>query len=276
MEGETSLGGDIITCDTTVLSSSHARVVVPENIHREANKQLDSKKIMAKGETMNTVPFYKLFTFADSLDHVLMFVGTIGAIGNGLATPLMTLIFGNIIDAFGGTTNPKEVVHDVSKVALNFVYLAVGSFVGSFLQVSCWIVSGERQAARIRSLYLEAILRQDISFFDMDTNTGEVVGRMSSDTLLIRDAMGEKVGQFIQLVASFIGGFVIAFIKGWLLTLLLLSSISLVVFASAVMSIVIAKVTSHGQVAYSKAASVVEQTIGSIRMVASFTERCKL
>jgi len=62
------------------------------------------------------------------------------------------------------------------------------------LEVSCWIVTGERQASRIRNLYLKAILRQDMSFFDMEqTNTGEVVGRMSSDTILIQDAMGEKV-----------------------------------------------------------------------------------
>ena len=55
------------------------------------------------------------------------------------------------------------------------------------------MVSGERQAARIRCLYLKTILRQDVAFFDMETNTGEVVGRMSGDTILIQDAMGEKV-----------------------------------------------------------------------------------
>lgn len=59
--------------------------------------------------------------------------------------------------------------------------------------MSCWVITGERQAARIRSLYLKTILRQDIVFFDVETNTGEVVGRMSGDTVLILDAMGEKV-----------------------------------------------------------------------------------
>ena len=53
--------------------------------------------------------------------------------------------------------------------------------------------TGERQAARIRGLYLQNILRQDVSFFDKETRTGEVVGRMSGDTVLIQDAMGEKV-----------------------------------------------------------------------------------
>lgn len=57
----------------------------------------------------------------------------------------------------------------------------------------CWIVTGERQAARIRSLYLKNILRQDVTFFDVETNTGEVIARMSGDTILIQDAMGEKV-----------------------------------------------------------------------------------
>ncbi len=54
-------------------------------------------------------------------------------------------------------------------------------------------MTGERQAARIRGLYLEAILRQDITFFDLETSTGEVTERMSSDTVLIQDAIGEKV-----------------------------------------------------------------------------------
>ena len=55
------------------------------------------------------------------------------------------------------------------------------------------MVTGERQAARIRSLYLRTILRQEIGFFDKEINTGETIGRMSGDTFLIGDAMGEKV-----------------------------------------------------------------------------------
>jgi len=76
-----------------------------------------------------------------------------------------------------------------------------------------------------------------------------------------------QVGKFIQLVSTFIGGFIISFIKGWLLTLVMLSSIPLLVIAGAGLSIMIARMASRGQTAYSKAASVVEQTIGSIRTV---------
>lgn len=55
------------------------------------------------------------------------------------------------------------------------------------------MITGERQSARIRSLYLETILRQEIAYFDQEVSTGEVIGRMSGDTILIQDAIGEKV-----------------------------------------------------------------------------------
>jgi len=42
-------------------------------------------------------------------------------------------------------------------------------------------------------LYLKAILRQDIAFFDMEMSAGQAVERMAGDTFLIQDAIGEKV-----------------------------------------------------------------------------------
>ncbi|KAG7995641.1 hypothetical protein I3843_01G120600 [Carya illinoinensis] len=267
-EENTSLG-EIITEQSTAWTSN---IVIDLGKNQEiTDNQQHSNKNQGKEESINRVPYYKLFSFADSLDYLLMFVGTVAAVGSGISMPFMTIIFGDTIDSFGGTVNTKDVVHKVSKMSLNFVYLALGSGVASFFQMACWMVTGERQAARIRSLYLKTILRQDIGFFDKEAKTGEIVGRMSGDTVLIQDALGEKVGKFIQLVATFVGGFVIAFVKGWLLALVLLSSFPPLVISAAAMSIIIGKMASQGQTAYSVAATVVEQTIGSIRTVASYT-----
>jgi len=59
----------------------------------------------------------------------------------------------------------------------------------------------------------------------------------------------------------------VAFILGWLLTLVLLSSIPLLVLSGSIMSFAFAMMASRGQTAYSEAASIVEQIIGSIRTV---------
>ncbi|KAG1327604.1 ABC transporter B family member 11 [Cocos nucifera] len=223
------------------------------------NKQQDSE------EKKNSVPYYKLFSFADTADLVLMVTGSVAALANGVSLPLMTILFGELINILGKTTDAHIVVHEVSKVALKFIYLGVANGVASFLP------TGEKQAARIRNQYLKAILGQDIAFFDKEANTGEVVGKISGDTFLIQDAMGEKVGKFIQLVSSFIGGFIVAFLKGWQLSLVMSSVIPLVVLAAAVMAIAITKMAVDAQTAYSVAAATVEQTISSIRTVASFT-----
>ncbi|XP_058212254.1 ABC transporter B family member 9-like isoform X2 [Rhododendron vialii] len=222
------------------------------------------------GKVDRKVAFYRLFSFADRVDIGLMMVGAVSGLANGLAQPLMMLVFGGLVNSFGFSP-PSQVVHEVSKACLKFLYLAIGAGIASFLQVSCWMVTGERQATRVRGLYLETILRQDIAFFDTETNTGEVIGRISGDTILIQDAMGEKVGKFVQLMSTFIGGFVIALARGWLLTLILLSCIPATVIAVGAMGIIMTKMSIRGQLAYSEAGNVIEQTIGAIRTVASFT-----
>lgn len=53
--------------------------------------------------------------------------------------------------------------------------------------------SGERQAGTLRKKYLEAVLKQDVGFFDTDARTGDIVFSVSTDTLLVQDAISEKV-----------------------------------------------------------------------------------
>ncbi|EEF43200.1 ABC transporter B family member 21 isoform X1 [Ricinus communis] len=252
-------------------TTAHSSVSEGEKIPEYMSNQQDTEKVNDKEKDIHTVPYYKLFSFADSLDILLITIGTVAAFGNGICMPLMTILLGELIDSIGKSASTSTVAHNVAQVSLKFIYLALGSGFASFFQVACWMITGERQAARIRSLYLKAVLRQDISFFDKEANTGEVVGRMSGDTILIQDAMGEKVGNFIQLLASFVGGFLVAFLKGWLLTLVMLSLIPPIVLSGAIMNKLVGKLASRGQTSYTVAANILEQTIGSIRTVASFT-----
>ena len=68
-------------------------------------------------------------------------------------------------------------------------------------EVSCWIITGERQTAVIRSKYVQVLLNQDMSFFDTYGNNGDIVSQVLSDVLLIQSALSEKVG--VQLVTAY-------------------------------------------------------------------------
>lgn len=72
-------------------------------------------KNKVRDQDKQSVPFYKLFMFADKYDVALMIIGSIGAIGNGLSQPLMTLVFGGLINTFGAT-DPAHIVPTVSQV----------------------------------------------------------------------------------------------------------------------------------------------------------------
>lgn len=63
-----------------------------------------------------TMAFRRLFGYADAVDKILMAVGTVGAIGNGLCMPLMTILLGEIIDSFGHNQTTNGVVSVISKV----------------------------------------------------------------------------------------------------------------------------------------------------------------
>lgn len=79
------------------------------------NNNINTNNNKNNGNDNQKVAFYKLFAFADKQDAVLMIVGTISAIGSGLAHPFMTLIFGHLINSFG-SSDRSHVVHEVSKV----------------------------------------------------------------------------------------------------------------------------------------------------------------
>ncbi|KAJ0650999.1 putative ABC transporter type 1, transmembrane domain superfamily [Helianthus annuus] len=85
-------------------------------------------------ERTDTVPFYKLFAFADVTDYMLMMIGSVSAMGNGLSMPLMNLLLGDLINSFGQTqSNTNHIVDVVSKVCV----LYIGIFMKLKLRISC-------------------------------------------------------------------------------------------------------------------------------------------
>jgi len=54
-------------------------------------------------------------------------------------------------------------------------------FFCTYCYMYVWVYTGEINAKRIRERYLQAVLRQDIAFFD-NVGAGEVATRISTDT----------------------------------------------------------------------------------------------
>ncbi|KAK1322011.1 ABC transporter B family member 6 [Acorus calamus] len=138
-------------------------------------------------------------------------------------------------------------------------------------EVSCWILTGERQTAVIRSKYVQVLLNQDMSFFDTYGNNGDIVSQVLSDVLLIQSALSEKVGNYIHNMATFFGGLIIGLINCWQIALLTLATGPLIVAAGGISNIFLHRLAENIQDAYAEAASIAEQAICYIRTMYAFT-----
>lgn len=96
-----------------------------------------------------------------------------------------------------------------------------------WLMISCWLITGERQAVACRKAYFACLLRQDIGWFD-SINQSTLSSSFSADTLTYQGALGEKMALVIQALGTGIGGFTVAFAKGWLMTFVCLSGIPVI------------------------------------------------
>eukprot|EP00897_Mesotaenium_endlicherianum_P004220 jgi/Mesen1/3826/ME000207S02835 len=249
----------------------------------------------AKKKQQSSVPLWRLFQYAGPFDVLLMAVGSLGAVVAGASLPMFSLLFGNLINAFGSNqSNTHHMLDSVGEVCLDMFYLGCGTLLAAYVEVAPWMLAGDRQAAKIRSLYLRAQLRQDVAFFDQQGGSaGEAVSRLSGDMALVQDAMGEKVrararvgscarlaigchacafiGNCIHHLSTFVVGYVIGLIKCWQLALVILAVTPVLMLSGKFQQAVLTGLASKGQEAYAEAGTIAEQTIGSIRTVHSFT-----
>lgn len=76
--------------------------------------------------------YLHLWSYTDHLDVVLRTIGIACSFGAGTAYPLMTIIFGDLVNAFNGiavgTVSPAAFRSVVNDKTLWFVYLFMGKF----------------------------------------------------------------------------------------------------------------------------------------------------
>jgi ATP-binding cassette subfamily B (MDR/TAP) protein 1 len=133
-------------------------------------------------EELPPVSISKLFSSADFLDYVYMTIGLLAALGSGVSMPAFSVLFGMMLDNING--NPEKFDKTVANTAIAFAIVGgINLFIGAlevslvnnmndvlltlwWSQVYCFTAAAERQAQRLRELYVNAILRQEIGWFD--------------------------------------------------------------------------------------------------------------
>ncbi|KAI7825958.1 multidrug resistance protein 1 [Kickxella alabastrina] len=259
----------------------------PDLPHTEPEKtskyKLFGKSTGAKGQVKEKQPMVslvQLFRFADPSDKLLMVIGTAGACAAGTALPLMTLIFSSLTGKFldfnfdsSGGDNQKSrnyLDSETRRYCLYFLALGLAMWVVSSVQKLTWSVSSERIGRRMREMFYISILRQNIGWFD-ELSTGELTTRISADVNMVQEGIGEKFSFVVQYVVTFGTSIILAFTKGWRLTLVVLAVLPAIVGSAGLMGILLAENTAGGQDSYAEAGGVADEVLSSIKTVMAFS-----
>jgi ATP-binding cassette subfamily B (MDR/TAP) protein 1 len=239
----------------------------------ESDEKDKKKKKKEKKEKQPSVPLYKLFRFATPLEIFLILIAMICSAGIGAIQPCSIIFFGQFMGTIGTIVTSGDLsrlLPEAMPLILIFVYMGTGVLVAAYVANCVWVLTGENQVRRIRTLYVHAILRQEMGWFDK-AEEGSLTTRLATDTQLIQDGISEKFGLFIMCAGQFIAGFVVAFVKGWQLAVIMLATLPLLAGAGGCMGYFITKYTLKTQDSYADAGSVAEQVFSGIRTVYSFS-----
>ncbi|XP_033471329.1 bile salt export pump-like [Epinephelus lanceolatus] len=162
-----------------------------------------------------------------------------------------------------------DIEYEMTKFGLYYVGIGAAVFVLGYFQISLWVTSAARQIRLIRKLYFGRVMRMEIGWFDC-TSVGELNTRMSDDINKVNDAIADQVSIFLQRFTTFVCGFCVGFVKGWKLTLVIISASPLIGAAAGLMAMFVAKLTGLELKAYAKAGAVADEVLSSIRTVAAF------
>ncbi|KAG6526620.1 putative ABC transporter B family member 8 [Zingiber officinale] len=234
----------------------------------------EGNKVEGKAEEGESRPRTGIFLFADWADVALMAAGTLGAVGDGCSINCLLLFASAVMNSLGtgDAQNHADFMQDVKKHCLYFVYVGLATLVVAFMEGYCWSRTSERQVLRIRHKYLEAILRQEVAFFDsQEATTAEVINSISKDTALIQEVLSEKVPLFIMHSSTFISGLAFSTYFSWRLSLVALPLVGVLVIPGLIYGKYLVYLSRESREAYGKANAIVEQALSSIKTIYSFT-----
>ncbi|XP_054064456.1 bile salt export pump isoform X1 [Rissa tridactyla] len=264
-----------------------------------------NEKSSEKKENTIRIGFFQLFRFSSSMEILMMAVGSVCAIVHGAAQPAVLLVFGAMADTFieydiemqelkdpnkkcenntivwiNGTIHQNEknatircglldIEQEMTRFAGYYGGIGCAVLVLGYLQICLWVMAAARQIQKMRKAYFRKVMRMDIGWFDC-TSVGELNTRISDDVNKINEAIADQVAIFIQRLTTFVCGFLLGFVSGWKLTLVIIAVSPLLGVGAAVYGLAVAKLTGRELKAYAKAGAVADEVLSSIRTVAAF------
>lgn len=184
---------------------SQAKYLHPENISIEISKE--STKTKQLENLTGSLTGNLLKVALPEWGYIL--VGCVSSLILGLALPAYGVVMGDVLQAM--SSRPESIREETNFYCIVFVAMGVLYAAAQFLQACMFAVSGERLTARLRTMVFTNMIRQEISWFDLDENSpGALSSKLSSEASHVQGATGTRLSTIVQSIVAAAGSVALA------------------------------------------------------------------
>ncbi|XP_063287127.1 ATP-binding cassette sub-family B member 10, mitochondrial [Pelobates fuscus] len=187
---------------------------------------------------------------------------------SSMITMSAPFFLGKVIDVI--YSNPTE---DLTSSLTSLCTLLSGVFLcgaaANAFRVYLMQISGQRIVRRLRSTLFSSLLQQEVGFFDK-TRTGEVINRLSSDSVLLGRSVTENLSDGLRALAQAFVGIGMMFFVSPQLAIFVLGVVPPLAIVAVLYGKYLRKLSKLTQDSLAEATQLAEERIGSIRTVRAF------
>ncbi len=199
--------------------------------------------------------------------HVALLLLALLALAGGTAINLVVpQIIRSLMD-----TDISVILENKLNVALGLVSLFLVQAVCFFYRSYFFGKLGQKIVADIRKKLFAAIVAREISFFD-SSSSGDLVSRLSADTLLLQDALSIRLSVFIRYGLQVIGGVVLMSLISLQLTLAAIVVLPFLIGSAMFSGKRLKRFAKQQQHELGQSTVVAEEAFGGIRLIRAFNQ----
>ena len=124
-------------------------------------------------------------------------------------------------------------------------------------------------ACKISVAYFRKCLEKDAAFYDR-TSPQKVANKLKEEIKVIRQGIGENYAYVVQSFTVFVVGFVLAFVRGWLFTLMLLPGFPIIISTGLMLAVAMSRRAAETAKSYAQCMGLSSQAIKAIKLVQAY------
>ncbi|KAK5875170.1 hypothetical protein CesoFtcFv8_027682 [Champsocephalus esox] len=197
-----------------------------------------------------------------------MLFGSFGAAINGGVNPVYSLLFSQILATFSLTDTVAQ-RKEIDGICVFFVMVGVVSFFTQMLQAYAFSKSGELLTRRLRRLGFQAMLGQEVGWFDDHKNSpGALTTRLATDASQVQGATGAQIGMIVNSLTNIGVAILMSFYFSWKLTMLILCFLPFIALSGAFQARMLTVFAKQDKQAMEIAGQISGEALNNIRTIA--------